>query len=117
MIIGMSVFLGGDNGTDLGGNYDWFDGVSRTGFGHNHNISVSGGNERANFRVSGDYKNSHGVDLRSKREEYGGRASAGLNSKGGLFNLNINLAHELFPVMLLIGTYSETQFQRIRQPR
>lgn len=82
----------GDNGTDLGGNYDWFDGVSRTGFGHKHNISVSGGNERANFRVSGDYKNSHGVDLRSKREEYGGRASAGLNSKGGLFNLNINLA-------------------------
>lgn len=82
----------GDNGTDLGGNYDWFDGVSRTGFGHKHTLSVAGGNERANFRVSADYKNRHGIDLRSKREEYGGRASVGLNSKGGLFSFNVNLS-------------------------
>ena len=85
----------GDNGTDLGGDYDWFAGVSRTGFGQKHNISASGGNERANFRVSADYKKSHGVDLRSNREEYGGRASVGLSSKGDLFNLNLNLSPRL----------------------
>lgn len=85
----------GDNGTDLGGDYDWFAGVSRTGFGQKHNISASGGNERANFRISADYKKSHGVDLRSNREEYGGRASVGLSSKGDLFNLNLNLSPRL----------------------
>ena len=85
----------GDNGTDLGGDYDWFSGVSRTGFGQKHNISASGGNERANFRISADYKKSHGVDLRSNREEYGGRASVGLSSKGDLFNLNLNLSPRL----------------------
>lgn len=85
----------GDNGTDLGGDYDWFAGVSRTGFGQKHNISASGGNERAKFRISADYKKSHGVDLRSNREEYGGRASVGLSSKGDLFNLNLNLSPRL----------------------
>lgn len=85
----------GDNGTDLGGDYDWFAGVSRTGCGQKHNISASGGNERAKFRISADYKKSHGVDLRSNREEYGGRASVGLSSKGDLFNLNLNLSPRL----------------------
>lgn len=82
----------GDNGTDLGGNYDWFKGVSRTGFTQKHTLSISGGTDRANFRVSADYRKSNGVDLRSGREEYGARASMDLKSKGDLFNFNINVA-------------------------
>lgn len=85
----------GDNGTDLGGVYDWFAGVSRTGFSQKHNLSAAGGNERANYRVSADFKKSHGVDLRSDREEYGARASVNLTSKNGLFNLNVNLSPRL----------------------
>ncbi|MDE5632609.1 MAG: carboxypeptidase-like regulatory domain-containing protein, partial [Muribaculaceae bacterium] len=46
----------GDNGVDLGGNYDWLDGVSRTGFAHHHTLSLSGGNDRSNYRVSVDYR-------------------------------------------------------------
>lgn len=34
----------GDTGVDLGGNYDWLDGVSRTGFTTQHTLSMSGGN-------------------------------------------------------------------------
>lgn len=85
----------GDNGTDLGGDYDWFAGVSRTGFSQKHNLSAAGGNERANYRVSADFKKSHGVDLRSDREEYGARAAVNLTSKNGLFNLNVNLSPRL----------------------
>lgn len=85
----------GDNGTDLGGDYDWFAGVSRTGFSQKHNLSAAGGNERANYRISADFKKSHGVDLRSDREEYGARASVNLTSKNGLFNLNVNLSPRL----------------------
>ena len=81
-----------DSGTDLGGNYDWFKGVSRTGFAQKHTLSISGGTQRANFRVSADYRNSNGVDLRSNREEYGARASMELKSKGDLFDFNINVA-------------------------
>lgn len=85
----------GDNGTDLGGDYDWFAGVSRTGFSQKHNLSAAGGNERANYRVSADFKKSHGVDLRSDREEYGARGAVNLTSKNGLFNLNVNLSPRL----------------------
>lgn len=81
-----------DSGVDLGGNYDWLDGVSKTGFGQTHTLSLSGGNDRTNYRVSADYRNREGVDLRSRREEYGGRASINHTTKGGLFNFTVNIA-------------------------
>lgn len=82
----------GDTGVDLGGNYDWLDGVSRTGFTTQHTLSMSGGNAQSNYRVSVDYRNAHGIDLRSKREEYGARASMIHTTKGGLFTLTANVA-------------------------
>ena len=82
----------GDTGVDLGGNYDWLDGVSRTGFATQHTLSMSGGNAQSNYRVSVDYRNAHGIDLRSKREEYGARASMMHTTKGGLFTLTANVA-------------------------
>ena len=83
---------GDTGGGDLGGNYDWLDGVSRTGFSHKHTMSLSGGNERTSYRVSVDYRDAHGIDLRSKREEYGSRASITHTTKGGLFTFTVNLA-------------------------
>ena len=82
----------GDTGVDLGGNYDWLDGVSHTGFTTQHTLSMSGGNAQSNYRVSVDYRNAHGIDLRSKREEYGVRASMMHTTKGGLFTLTANVA-------------------------
>ena len=82
----------GDRGVDLGGNDDWFDAVTRTGFTTQHTISVSGGNERSNYRVSADYRNAHGIDLRSAREEYGARASIMHTTKGGLMTVQLNVA-------------------------
>lgn len=82
----------GDRGVDLGGNVDWLDAVSRTGFTTQHTLSVSGGNDKTNYRASADYKNASGVDLRSHREEYGARASLMHTTKGGLFTINLNIA-------------------------
>ena len=82
----------GDRGVDLGGNYNWLDGVTRTGFTMQHTITVSGGNDKSNYRVSADYRKANGIDLRSKREEYGARASVNHTTKNGLFNININVA-------------------------
>lgn len=82
----------GDRGVNLGGNLDWFDAVSRTGFTQQHTLTLSGGNERSNYRVSADYRNAHGIDLRSKREEYGARASVMHTTKGGLFTIQANIA-------------------------
>ena len=82
----------GDTGVDLGGNFDWFDAVSRNGFTHHHTLSLSGGNERTNYRVSADFRQAHGIDLRSGRKEYGARATLSHTTKGGLLNFNVNIA-------------------------
>ena len=42
--------------------------------------------------MSVDYRNAHGIDLRSKREEYGARASMMHTTKGGLLTLSANVA-------------------------
>ena len=82
----------GDIGVDLGGNVDWLDAVSRTGFTMQHTLTLSGGNEKSNYRVSADYRDAKGIDLRSGREEYGARASVMHTTKGGLFTFTANVA-------------------------
>lgn len=82
----------GDTGVDLGGNIDWLDQASRTGGAMRHTLTLSGGNDKSNYRVSADYRNARGIDLRSKREEYGARASVTHTTKNGLFTLTANIA-------------------------
>ena len=82
----------GDNGVDLGGNVDWLDAVSRTGTTMQHTLTLSGGSEKSNYRVSVDYRDAKGIDLRSARKEYGARASLMHTTKGGLFTLTANIA-------------------------
>ena len=82
----------GDTGVDLGGNIDWLDETSRTGGAMQHTLTLSGGNDKSNYRVSADYRNAHGIDLRSQREEYGARAAVMHTTKNGLFTLTANIA-------------------------
>lgn len=80
------------NGVDLGGNDNWLDAVTRTGWGTSHTVSISGGNDKTNYRATIDYRIQNGVDKYSKREEFGGRASINHTTKGGLFNFILNVA-------------------------
>ncbi|MBQ5982115.1 MAG: TonB-dependent receptor [Prevotella sp.] len=82
----------GDTGVNLGGNIDWLDEASRTGGAMQHTLTLSGGNEKSNYRISADYRNAHGIDLRSKREEYGARAAIMHTTKNGLFTITANVA-------------------------
>lgn len=80
------------NGNDLGGNDDWLGAVTRTGWTHQHTLTINGGNERTNYRATIDFKNAEGIDRYSNREEYGARASVNHTTKGGLFTFNVNVA-------------------------
>ena len=82
----------GDTGVDLGGSVDWLDAVSRTGTAQQHTLTLSGGNDKSNYRVSADYRDAKGIDLRSHRREYGARASIMHTTKGGLFTITANVA-------------------------
>ena len=77
---------------DYGGNVDWLKEVSRIGFTHQHTLTLSGGNNRNNYRVSADYRSAKGVDRRSQRNEYGARASFSHTTKSGLFTFSANIA-------------------------
>ncbi len=49
------------NEQDGGGDTDWQDEVLRTGFSHNHNVSISGGNQKTKYMGSINYMNREGV--------------------------------------------------------
>lgn len=83
---------GAVNGVDLGGNDNWLDAVTRTGWGTSHTVSINGGNANTNYRATADYRVQNGVDRYSKREEFGGRASINHTTKGGLFTFSLNIA-------------------------
>ncbi|MBR5697152.1 MAG: SusC/RagA family TonB-linked outer membrane protein [Prevotella sp.] len=46
---------------DGGANVDWQEEVLRTGISHNHNVSITGGNERTNYMISGNLMKRQGV--------------------------------------------------------
>lgn len=85
----------GGYGNDLGGNDNWLDAVTRTGWTHQHTLTLNGGTETNNYRASLDYRKSDGVDLYSSREEYGGRASIYQTTRNGLFTFVANIAPRL----------------------
>ena len=77
---------------DFGASTDWFKESTRTGLAHMHTLTVSGGNARTNYRVTADYRYANGVDLRSDRREYGGRATVSHTTKSGLLTFAANIA-------------------------
>ena len=46
---------------DGGADIDWQDEVLRTGVSHNHNVSISGGNNKTNYMISGNLMKRQGV--------------------------------------------------------
>lgn len=61
---------------DEGADTDWQDEVERTAISHNHNVSVSGGSEAANYMVSLNYSDRQGVLRGTDRKQINGRALA-----------------------------------------
>ena len=77
---------------DKGGNTDWFDEITRLGVSQKHTLTFSGGNDKTNYRVTADYRDANGIDLRSNRREYGARLNVNHTTKGGMFTFTANIA-------------------------
>jgi TonB-linked SusC/RagA family outer membrane protein len=63
-------------------NTNWFDQVTRTSFGQDHNFAVSGAGERSDWRLSAGYLNQDGIIQGTTTE----RISLGLNLQQRLFS-------------------------------
>lgn len=55
-------------------NTDWVKAVTQVGFKHDHYLTVSGGGDRARFRVSGGYLNQTGTVIGQKMDRFSSRA-------------------------------------------
>lgn len=54
-------------------NTDWFDLLTRTGIGQNHNLSVMGGSAKASYMASGSYAKQQGQEVGNDSERFTGR--------------------------------------------
>ena len=56
-------------------NTDWVEAVTQNGFTHDHNVAISGGGERATFRVSAGYYTESGTIIEQKLNRVTTRAN------------------------------------------
>lgn len=94
--------------SDMGGSTDWFDEVTRLGVTQQHTLTFSGGNAQTNYRVTADFRNAKGIDLRSDRREYGGRANINHTTKDGLFTFSASIAPRVLDRNVSSDVYSTT---------
>ncbi|WP_460953634.1 SusC/RagA family TonB-linked outer membrane protein [Spirosoma litoris] len=92
-ILSKDQFLANKRGVDLGGNTDWMKAVSRNpAFSQKHTLQFSGGNGQTNYFTSVDYRNATGIDLRSSKQEYGGRVNINHTSANNLYAITFTAA-------------------------
>src|SRR5680860_418890 len=58
---------------------DWQDLIFKTGFVQNHNVSVSGGNEKATYYISGGYLDQDGIERAQAFSRYSLKANSDIN--------------------------------------
>lgn len=59
----------------LGQGYNWQQAVLQTGITQNHSVSISGGDEKSQYFISGNFLNQEGVVLNSGLKRFVGRAN------------------------------------------
>ncbi|ARK09151.1 TonB-dependent receptor [Fibrella sp. ES10-3-2-2] len=70
---------------------DWQEQAFRRGGVQNHQLSASGGNDRVNYFVSGNYVNQQGMVINTNYTAYSARANVEVNASNKL-KLGLNLA-------------------------
>ena len=56
-------------------NTDWFDLLTRNAFSHNHNLSISGGNDKSTFNASIGYSDNNGYEIGNHNDQITARLS------------------------------------------
>ena len=80
------------NFNDKGANTNWQDQIYRTAFSHNHNVSVSGGNENTTYRGSVGYTSQQGIVISSGIKNFTGRINLTHRAINNKLNIEMNLS-------------------------
>jgi len=66
-------YLNSDYLASIGKGYDWQDAVLQTGVSKTHELSLSGGDDKTRYLVSGNFTDQQGIIINSGFERYSGR--------------------------------------------
>lgn len=74
---------------------DWFDVIFRNSFSTSHNISASGGTEKATYYISGSYNKNNGIVLKTSADSYTFNGKIDLNPTDFLkFGFQTNFSYQ-----------------------
>ena len=79
---------------DQGYDTDWLDAVSRTGFTHNHNISVTGGTEKTTYSADFTYRKEDGVIMNTFAEDMRMRFDVSHWFLNDMLRVNLNMVQK-----------------------
>ncbi len=82
---------------NYGQNTDWYDESTQRGYSQDHSISISGGSQKAQYRVSFNYYNSEGTTIGEGYDRFSSR-----------INLDYNISSKLKFSASMSYTYSNT---------
>jgi len=92
-VLSRDEFLAHNRGTNYRGSTDWFKAVTRDqAFNQKQTLQFSGGSTRTNYIMSLDYRTAEGLDLRSTKQEYGGRLNLNHTAANNLYTVAVTLA-------------------------
>jgi iron complex outermembrane receptor protein len=78
-------------GTDFGGSTDWFKEIERTALSQVHNLALSGGSEKTNYRASINYRKAEGIEITTGNTQLNGRINLTQKALNDKFLLDLNL--------------------------
>lgn len=75
---------------------DWIDVMSRKGIVHQANLSITGGNQRSRFYMSGSYRDEEGVQIGNDYQRLTGKINYDLKASDRLkVGTRVNMIHEI----------------------
>lgn len=80
-------------GVDKGHSTDWFEAITRVPVSTEHNLSLSGGMEKVNYRASVNYKSNQGLAINSSFQEIMARANVNQKALNDIFEFNYDLSY------------------------
>ena len=80
-------------GIEKGYETNWFDEITRVPVSTEHNLSLSGGMEKVNYRASINYKSNQGIAINSSFQEIMARANVNQKALNDVFEFNYDLSY------------------------
>lgn len=79
-------------GTDYGTITDWFREIEQVGLSQVHNLSMSGGTDKTNYRASVNYRSGNGILKNTGYDQINGRLNLSQKALNEKLTLDLNLA-------------------------